>query len=74
MNGSCAGDLLGRAPASFSPARGTAGTQSNAVCYALLIAITRQDGFEVFTHPHRITRDGVASAPRLAQNGRSVRR
>jgi FdhD protein len=39
-----------------------------------LIAIARQDGFEVFTHPHRITGDSVANVPRLAQNGQSVRR
>jgi FdhD protein len=39
-----------------------------------LIAIARQDEFEVFTHPHRITGDSVANVPRLAQNGQSVRR
>ena len=39
-----------------------------------LIAIARQDGFEVFTSSHRVTGDGVANAPRLARNGKIARR
>jgi FdhD protein len=34
-----------------------------------LIAIARQDGFEVFTSSHRVTGDSVANVPRLARDG-----
>jgi FdhD protein len=37
-----------------------------------LNAVARQDGFEVFTHPHRVTGESVAH--RLAQHGRIPRR
>jgi hypothetical protein len=39
-----------------------------------LIAIARQDGFEVFTSSHCVTGDSVANAPRLARNGKIARR
>jgi hypothetical protein len=38
-----------------------------------LIAVARQDGFEVFTHPNRVTGDSVAPALRSTVGSRADR-